>query len=274
MGIRADDSGMSVGRTGGDGDTPDGMAGITVLHKNSLFKEIRAAIIATDERFRITCWNRSAELMHGWTAEEAIGRTVDETFSPKLAGMSPRDIMRTLKKTGFLEIEAIHRSKDGTVLYTFDKIVSLMDETGRFSGTVGISRDITEQVQHVEALRKSLEYNKTLVCLTDKLLECGDTLSVLPEICEAAAAQLGFDVYLAYLTDAENGCLFLYAYSGFSEADAAAMGRAELGSGISGSVALSKARIIRETIPGYCETAEDMLRRRGFPPSPADPLLS
>ena len=43
-----------------------------------LLRHINDAVIATDDQFRITAWNRAAERIYGWTAAEVIGQSVDE----------------------------------------------------------------------------------------------------------------------------------------------------------------------------------------------------
>ena len=40
------------------------------------------AFVAMDEAGRITEWNRQAELIFGWSRDEAVGRTVAETIVP------------------------------------------------------------------------------------------------------------------------------------------------------------------------------------------------
>ena len=46
-----------------------------------LLQHINDAVIATDNQFRITAWNRAAEKIYGWIATEVMGRSVDEVLS-------------------------------------------------------------------------------------------------------------------------------------------------------------------------------------------------
>ena len=52
----------------------------TIYRKASLLDFVDDAIVAGDTNFAITLWNRSAERMYGWTAEEALGCNATELF--------------------------------------------------------------------------------------------------------------------------------------------------------------------------------------------------
>src|SRR5690242_4196904 len=45
---------------------------------------VREAIIETGPDFRVTGWNRGAQSIYGWTAEEALGREVRELLRSEL----------------------------------------------------------------------------------------------------------------------------------------------------------------------------------------------
>jgi PAS domain-containing protein len=51
-------------------------------YQATLLQNISDAIIGTDLSFRITEWNRAAEQLYGWTADEVLGRYVDEVLRP------------------------------------------------------------------------------------------------------------------------------------------------------------------------------------------------
>ena len=42
-----------------------------------LLRHINDAVIATDDQFRVTAWNRAAERIYGWGASEVLGRGID-----------------------------------------------------------------------------------------------------------------------------------------------------------------------------------------------------
>ena len=52
------------------------------LFHERLLDEVQEAVIATDLSGRVLYWNRFAETLYGWSAEEAVGRDVMELKAP------------------------------------------------------------------------------------------------------------------------------------------------------------------------------------------------
>lgn len=110
----------------------------------SLLNEVQSVVLATDLDNRITYWNPAAELLYGWTSEEATGRELHELLSgdPDLAAIVPRSVVRDGRHwMGVLR----DRRKDGTSVLTSVSAVPLRDADGRIIGGIGTASDITEQ---------------------------------------------------------------------------------------------------------------------------------
>ena len=114
-------------------------------HQARLLENVNDAVIASDERFVTTAWNRAAEEMYGWTAEEIIGRLTAEVLQPEFVDVEPDEVVRRLLEEGSFEGEVIHSRKDGTRIHTEARAMALRDKDGRISGFVSIDRDITER---------------------------------------------------------------------------------------------------------------------------------
>ena len=63
-----------------------------------LLRHINDAVIATDDQFRITAWNRAAETIYGWTAAEVMGRSVVEILRSGLIDEQQAEAKEFLKK--------------------------------------------------------------------------------------------------------------------------------------------------------------------------------
>ena len=110
-----------------------------------LLQTVGQAIIATDPAGVITYWNRVAEQMYGWPAEEVLGRNVLEVTPSPATQEQATEIMRRLGSGEPWTGEFTVRRRDGT---TFEAIVTdapVHDETGALIGIVGISTDISER---------------------------------------------------------------------------------------------------------------------------------
>src|SRR5215211_2433487 len=55
----------------------------SVRFQSLLLDAVGQAVIATDQQGKIVYWNRAAEELYGWSAEEAAGRSVLEVALPE-----------------------------------------------------------------------------------------------------------------------------------------------------------------------------------------------
>src|SRR6266508_5511244 len=63
-----------------------------------LLRHINDAVIATDDQFRITAWNRAAETIYGWTAMEVMGRNVVEILRSGFSDQQQEEARELLKE--------------------------------------------------------------------------------------------------------------------------------------------------------------------------------
>jgi len=114
-------------------------------------------IVTYDTELRITAWNRKSEEVFQLRKEEVIGRHVTEVF-PNLVG-SPRlaDLQRVLAgETVQYEPEELSLYGIHANLY----LLPLKDHTGRVTGVLSISHDVTDSVRaagQLAQLNRSLE---------------------------------------------------------------------------------------------------------------------
>ena len=74
------------------------------------------AIISKDLNGVITSWNRGAERLFGYTAEEAIGRPVTMLIPPERTDEEPSILERIRRGEPIDHYETVRRRKDGTLL--------------------------------------------------------------------------------------------------------------------------------------------------------------
>jgi PAS domain S-box-containing protein len=111
------------------------------------------AIVSKDLNGIVTSWNRRAESMFGYSAEEMIGRSILTIIPPELHGDEDR-ILATLRAGGKIEhFETERVKKSGERIEVSLTISPMRDETGRIIGASKIARDITERRKAERALR-------------------------------------------------------------------------------------------------------------------------
>jgi PAS domain S-box-containing protein len=113
------------------------------------------AIISKDLNGFITSWNRSAERIFGYTADEVIGRHITIIIPPDRLHEEDQ-IISGLKAGSRVEhFETIRRHKDGHLVNVSLTVSPIRDNAGNIIGASKVSRDISERVRTEEALKES-----------------------------------------------------------------------------------------------------------------------
>jgi PAS domain S-box-containing protein len=120
-----------------------------------LLDAVEQAVIAIDLEGHIIYWNRFAETLYGWKAEEVIGRRISTVIRPEMSPDARADAIKGVNEEGRYETETIHHHRDGTPIYVHAFTIVLRDETGLTAGYVSGHRDVTERKRAEEALRQS-----------------------------------------------------------------------------------------------------------------------
>lgn len=85
----------------------------TLREQANLLDLTHDAIFARDMNGVMTYWNRGAEALYGWTAEQARGRVASELLKTIFPVPSER-IAAELRSSGYWEGELVHTKSDGT----------------------------------------------------------------------------------------------------------------------------------------------------------------
>jgi PAS domain S-box-containing protein len=115
------------------------------------------AIISKNLDGIIMSWNRAAERLFGYTADEAIGKPITLLIPPDRLDEEPRILERLRRGERVDHFETIRLRKDGTPLNISLTISPVRDSNQRVIGASKIARDITERVRQQEALRQANE---------------------------------------------------------------------------------------------------------------------
>ncbi|MBI4637862.1 MAG: PAS domain S-box protein [Candidatus Rokubacteria bacterium] len=100
----------------------------------------------------ITSWNRAAERLYGYSAAEALGRSIALIMPPDRSHELDEILQRLARGERVENYEAVRVRKDGTRIDVSITISPVKDGAGRIVGASGIGRDITER-KRAEAAR-------------------------------------------------------------------------------------------------------------------------
>ncbi|WP_454690429.1 putative bifunctional diguanylate cyclase/phosphodiesterase [Achromobacter aloeverae] len=125
----------------------------------SLLDKTTDAVIVRGLDGRIQFWNKSAERMYGWSAEEATGRLAAELLYADRVVLE--DINGHILARGEWRGEIRHRRKDGTTFPVEVHGTLVLDEAGEPKSIMVINTDITQ--------RKAAEQKIRLLAMYDSL---------------------------------------------------------------------------------------------------------
>ncbi|HRH95398.1 MAG TPA: response regulator [Prosthecobacter sp.] len=121
--------------------------------KASLLDLARDAILVCGLDHRVTYWNKSAERLYGWTAEEAVGRLVTELKDRNLESF--QQACEKVIETGEWDGELQQVGKDGRKLVVEGRWTLLRDPVGQPRSILTINTDITERKKVEEQLLRA-----------------------------------------------------------------------------------------------------------------------
>jgi PAS domain S-box-containing protein len=175
------------------------------------------AIITKDLHSIITSWNSAAERMFGYTATEAIGRSIRILIPEEL--QNEEDVVLAKIRAGerIDHFETIRQRQDGSRLFISLTVSPLRNEQGEIVGASKIARDITERSRLLAAAREH-------AANTEKLSEVGalvastlDRDAIVQKVTDIATelTHAEFGAFFYNVTDPESGdALMLYTLSG------------------------------------------------------------
>jgi PAS domain S-box-containing protein len=110
-------------------------------------------VLLRDRHDVIRYWNRGASDLYGFSAEEAIGRTVDELLHTRFP--QPREeIWRELEDTGRWKGELVHTRRDGTELFVATRWAVQRVASGAIEAILETNNDVTEHRREQEERRR------------------------------------------------------------------------------------------------------------------------
>ncbi|MES1215502.1 MAG: PAS domain S-box protein [Bacteroidota bacterium] len=105
--------------------------------------------------FTIRTWNKSAEKLYGYTAEEAIGQPTFSIVRSRMDEKQRLEIRKEIIENGFWEGELEHLTKDGSSIFVLASATATRNENGEIEGYVSVARNITERKKLEEQLKNA-----------------------------------------------------------------------------------------------------------------------
>lgn len=110
------------------------------------------AIISKDLDGIITSWNKGAEKLFGYTAEEAIGQSVTLLMPPDRKSEEEGVLQRIRRGESIEHYETVRQVKDGRLIDIALTVSPIINDRGEVVGASKIARDITDRIRSEQAL--------------------------------------------------------------------------------------------------------------------------
>lgn len=128
-----------------------------------VFNKISDAIIITDLDYIIKAWNKAAEKIYGWKAEEIIGKSMVDTIKIEYRDQNFELVKRQFEEEGSWKGNVIQYNKNGKKIHVFSSVSIVKDDSETQNKIVAINQDLTERKQIKEKLKFSEQKYKLIV---------------------------------------------------------------------------------------------------------------
>ena len=140
----------------------------------SIVESSQDAIIGKTLQGIITSWNKGAERLFGYRAEEIIGQSVSRLIPEERLEEEMQILARLGRGERVDHYETVRRRKDGRLIHVSLTVSPIRDGSGRLIGVSKIARDITERREAEEKLRESEERFRELAENIDEVFWLAD----------------------------------------------------------------------------------------------------
>src|SRR6266704_3739435 len=127
------------------------------LHAAAIIASSDDAIIGKDLNGIIVSWNKGAERLYGYRAQEVVGQPISLLIPPELSDDLPGIMSRLQRGERITQYETVRLKKDGTRVAVSVTISPIRESSGTIIGASSIARDITYRPRMEDLSRKNEE---------------------------------------------------------------------------------------------------------------------
>jgi PAS domain S-box-containing protein len=182
------------------------------------------AIVSKDLMGIVRSWNRAAERMFGYTAEEMIGQSIRAIIPADRQSEEDRVLASIGRGKKVDHFDTIRQRKDGSLVPISLTVSPIFDEDGKVIGASKIARDISERRQAEAERERLLVLAQQSARVTQTLNQVGtvvssslDRATILQAVTDAATAatRAEFGAFFYNRVDPKTGAGYLlYTLSG------------------------------------------------------------
>ena len=140
-----------------------------------LLNVVNEAIVSCDLNNIIQSWNKGAEKLYGWRAEDVIGKQVSNVIPTGYSDdITDFIVQNTLREKAHWEGEILQFHKNGEAIHIFNSTTLIKDENDTIIGTVVVNRDISARKKIENDLKESQHFAKKVTDTIPEMLRVYD----------------------------------------------------------------------------------------------------
>lgn len=174
------------------------------------------AIVSKTLNGIIQTWNKEAENMFGYKAQEAIGKHISLIIPPER--ISEEDMIISKIKNGKKvdHFETVRVRKDGKRIMLSLTISPVKDQKGNIIGASKIARDITQQKQLEQQMFLTTKHLKIINSIAKTISENLNTKEILQKVTDATTQLVDaeFGAFFYKVVNSKGEAYMLYTLSG------------------------------------------------------------
>ena len=160
------------------------------------------AVIVKDLNAVVTYWNRQAASLYGFSADEAIGRSLQDLHAAELSEVDYKRLMERVRAGRPTTLITERRKKGGETIRVALKTTPLLDAHGILIGEITIARNVTEPERVAASLHRANRALRVLSTVNHALIHGKNEPALLNLVCKALVDLGGYQ--LAWVGFAEH----------------------------------------------------------------------
>ena len=174
------------------GETSDAEKELAKL--GAIVESSEAAIIGKNLDGTIESWNAGAEYIYGYSAAEAVGKTIAILIPADRRDEFPQLAEKIKRGEAVKHYETERIRKDGERIWMSLTVSSVKDPTGAIVGASVIGRDITERKGHEREIVRLNRLYATLSQINHNIVHVKSREELFQKVCRVTAESGGFEV--------------------------------------------------------------------------------
>ena len=195
---------------------PDQRASLGQAFLASIVESSDDAIVSKDLDSIVGSWNKGAERIFGYTAEEMIGKPITILIPPELQDEENLILARIRRGERIDHFETIRRRKDGGIINVSLTVSPIKNAEGGIVGASKIARDITQRKLVEAQLKQQTERFEALNRVAKTITSDLDIERIVQRVTDVATELTGaqFGAFFYNVTHRGGEAYLLFTLSG------------------------------------------------------------